>query len=63
MTRLVQWQGRIHEQPLGLNESNGVVILKEHYIFHNKSLLRQQKQNDFYRTLGQKDGMPPQDVQ
>ncbi|HLY09072.1 MAG TPA: class I SAM-dependent methyltransferase, partial [Planctomycetota bacterium] len=53
------WGGKLHEIPARLSSHAGqVVALRDFWILHNKGLSRQEKQDRFYRSLGQERGMP-----
>jgi hypothetical protein len=53
------WSGKIHEAPCRLNTHTGqVVVLRDFWILHDKSYARQQNQDGFYKSLGQREGMP-----
>lgn len=54
-----RWAGRIHEHPVSMDERpQDVVVLRDAWMTHNKSYRRQEKQDAFYRSLGQRRGMP-----
>ena len=66
MKKEERWVGRIHEQPERLSKHpDRVVVLRDFWILHNKTLGRQRGQDGFYKSLGQKRGMPsaPQAVE
>jgi hypothetical protein len=59
MQKEERWVGRIHEQPARLSTHAGqVVTLRDFWILHSKSYARQRKQDAFYKSLGQRRGMP-----
>lgn len=61
--RLVQrsetWTGKLHERPARLaTHPEQVVVLRDFWILHAKTLSRQRHQDAFYKSLGQREGMP-----
>jgi len=59
MRKEERWEGRIHEQPGRLSTHvSQVVTLRDFWILHSKSYDRQKKQDSFYKSLGQRRGMP-----
>jgi hypothetical protein len=55
-----RWVGKIHEQPARLSSQRGhVVSLADYWILHSKTIARQRQQDSFYKSLGQRRGMPP----
>lgn len=59
LRREERWEGRIHERPRRLvEEPGGVVVLSDFWILHNKTFARQRRQDAFYKSLGQRRGMP-----
>jgi glycosyltransferase involved in cell wall biosynthesis len=58
-----RWVGRLHERPTALSSRPGeVVALRDFWILHSKVLSRQRAQDTYYRSLGQKEGMPSEDT-
>jgi hypothetical protein len=59
MRKEEHWVGKIHEQPARLTtHASQVVTLRDFWILHSKSYARQRKQDSFYKSLGQRRGMP-----
>jgi hypothetical protein len=59
MKKEERWSGRIHEEPVRLStHKDGVVVLRDFWILHSKTIDKQRKQDTFYKSLGQKRGMP-----
>jgi hypothetical protein len=59
MRKEERWVGRIHEHPERLTSHAGqVVALSDYWILHSKGYFRQKQQDSFYKSLGQKRGMP-----
>ncbi|HOX07936.1 MAG TPA: glycosyltransferase [Planctomycetota bacterium] len=58
MRRDVKWGGKLHESPAANEPRDRVAYLPDAWILHAKSLARQRTQDLFYRSLGQKGGMP-----
>jgi len=59
LRREESWVGKLHETPARLSSHAAhVVALRDFWILHNKGLSRQEKQDRFYRSLGQERGMP-----
>lgn len=53
------WVGKIHERPRTLvSQATQAVVLRDYWILHPKSFERQRNQDGFYKSLGQKEGMP-----
>jgi glycosyltransferase involved in cell wall biosynthesis len=56
-----RWQGKLHERPGSLLDHSGrAVVLRDHWILHNKSLARQRRQDELYASFGQPRGLPDQ---
>ena len=58
LRREIPWIGPIHERPAAVQGSpDQVRVLQNLWILHDKSLARQRRQDQRYRSLGQTGGM------
>jgi glycosyltransferase involved in cell wall biosynthesis len=48
----IQWKNKVHEVLEGFDKYAMLPDDKDYCLFHNKSIQRQEKQNDFYDTIG-----------
>jgi len=48
----IRWKNKVHEVLDGFDKYAMLPEDKDYCIFHNKSIQRQEKQNDFYDTIG-----------
>lgn len=48
----IRWKNKVHEVLEGFDKYAMLPEDKDYCIFHNKSIQRQEKQNDFYDTIG-----------
>jgi hypothetical protein len=47
----MSWYGKVHERILGGTYFSSLPIDYEYCIIHEKDILRQEKQNNFYGTI------------
>jgi hypothetical protein len=48
----IRWQNKVHERLTGYETYGFLPEEKDWCLFHNKSIDRQEKQNDYYNTIG-----------
>lgn len=47
----IEWKNKVHEMLEGFDKYSMLPEDKDYCLFHNKSIQRQEKQNDFYNTI------------
>jgi hypothetical protein len=45
------WHGKVHERIIGGEKFSSLPLSEEYCIQHHKDIIRQEKQNNFYKTI------------
>jgi hypothetical protein len=47
----IQWKGKVHETVVGASTVSRLPLDKVYCLYHPKSIARQEKQNELYKSL------------